>query len=181
MEGGPWLRPLTASLTQPGGALPRTLKGHTSTVWPISVTPDGRRAISASDDTTLKVWDIESGRIIAGFCGDGALNSCATTPDGKTIVAGEASGSVHFMRLENVVHGAPIATAWHPPYSPRWQFWRRNTAFGCPLCRTWSEIPASALGIEIPCPHCGKPIRLNPFTINADWRKVAKAWRGGKK
>jgi len=49
-------------------------------------------------------------------------------------------------------------------------------AFACPLCRTWSEIPASAFGTELPCPHCGKPIKLNPFTINADWRQVAKAW-----
>lgn len=44
---------------------------------------------------------------------------------------------------------------------------------------TWSEIPASALGTELPCPHCGKPIKLNPFTNHADWRPIAKAWRGG--
>ena len=28
----------------------------------VAVTPDGQRAVSASDDKTLKVWDLESGR-----------------------------------------------------------------------------------------------------------------------
>jgi WD40 repeat protein len=28
----------------------------------VAVTPDGRRAISASDDGTLKVWELKSGR-----------------------------------------------------------------------------------------------------------------------
>jgi WD40 repeat protein len=150
----------------------RTMKGHTGGVYAVSVTADARRAISGSYDTTLKVWDMESGRIIAGFCGDDALYSCAIAPDGKTIVAGEDSGRVHFLRLENIFHGAPITTAWHLPDS--------LPAFGCPLCRTWSEIPVSALGTELSCPHCGKPIRLNPFTINADWRQVAKKWQRGK-
>jgi WD40 repeat protein len=146
----------------------RTLEGHTNSVRALSVTPDGRRAISASYDNTLKVWDMESGRIIAGFSGDGSLCSCAIAPDGKTIAAGDKSGSVHFLRLENVVHNTPIATAWQLP--------DQLPGFSCPICRTWSEIPAYALGTEIPCPHCSKAIKLNPFTINADWRPVAKAW-----
>ena len=51
-------------------------------------------------------------------------------------------------------------------------------AFGCPHCRVWSEAPASALGTELPCPNCGKAVKLNPFVIEADWRPVAAAWKG---
>jgi hypothetical protein len=45
---------------------------------------------------------LDSGEVMATFIGDGALNCCAVAPDGVTIVAGEASGRVHFLRLEGV-------------------------------------------------------------------------------
>ncbi|MEI6501392.1 MAG: hypothetical protein WCP21_10260, partial [Armatimonadota bacterium] len=51
-------------------------------------------------------------------------------------------------------------------------------AFLCLHCRVWSEVPASAVGTELPCPHCGKAVQLNPFVIEADWRPIAAAWRG---
>jgi hypothetical protein len=63
-----------------------------------------------------------------------------------------------------------IITAWVSPVD-------QSHAVGCPLCRVWSEIPASALGSEIACPHCEGPLKVNPFTINSDWRPVAEAWR----
>jgi WD40 repeat protein len=64
------------------------------------VTPDGRRAISASGDLTLIVWDLERGDVVAMFSGDGWMSACAVAPDGMTIVAGEGSGRVHVLRLE---------------------------------------------------------------------------------
>jgi hypothetical protein len=95
----PWLRPLIPSLTPPGGPLLYTLTGHTSAVMSVAVTPDRQRAVSASADLTLKVWNLESGELVAPFSRDSALTACAVAPDG-TIVAGEASGRMHFLRLE---------------------------------------------------------------------------------
>jgi WD40 repeat protein len=60
----PWLRPLSPSLTAPGGPLIRTLEGHTGGVNAVAMTPDGRRAVSASTDRTLRLWDLESGQTI---------------------------------------------------------------------------------------------------------------------
>jgi WD40 repeat protein len=37
-------------------------KGHTREVIAVVVTTDGRRVLSASDDQTLRVWDLESGQ-----------------------------------------------------------------------------------------------------------------------
>ena len=36
--------------------------------------PDGRRAVSASDDQTLKVWDLESGRELRTLTGHSGLS-----------------------------------------------------------------------------------------------------------
>ena len=78
------------------------LEGHTETVNCVAVTPDGRYAVSASADNTLRVWGLTDGRLVAVFHGEGRLPACAVGPDGRTIVAGERSGRVHFLRLEGV-------------------------------------------------------------------------------
>ena len=86
------------------GAELGTLTGHSRGISAVAVTPDGRRAVSASDDQTLKVWDLESGELVVTFSGDGAIYACAVAPDGgcpedSIIVAGDRSGRVHFLRL----------------------------------------------------------------------------------
>ena len=78
----------------------RTLEGHTSGVTAVAVYADGRRAISASSDKTLKLWDLETGQALATFSGDSPFHSCDVASDGRTLVAGAASGRVHILRLE---------------------------------------------------------------------------------
>ncbi len=78
-------------------------------------------------------------------------------------------GNICILRLENLPIGPPIITPWHSPQDD-------THAFGCVFCRKWSVIPESALGKEIDCLKCGKRVKLNPFTINADWRPIAKGW-----
>src|SRR5271166_228103 len=57
----PWLRPLHPALHPPGTALVRTLAGHTNEVNAVALSRDGRLAVSASRDKTLKVWEVPSG------------------------------------------------------------------------------------------------------------------------
>ena len=76
------------------------LNGHSSSVLAVAIAPDGKRVISGSRDNTLKVWDLETREIITSFTGESPITCCAVAPDGVTIVAGEASGRVHFLRLE---------------------------------------------------------------------------------
>ena len=78
-----------------------SLSGHTDWVSSIAVTPDGNLVISASDDNTLKVWDLETRQVIADFTGESSLECCAVAADGVHIIVGEASGRVHFLRLES--------------------------------------------------------------------------------
>uniref|UniRef100_UPI0035C979BB WD40 repeat domain-containing protein n=1 Tax=uncultured Nostoc sp. TaxID=340711 RepID=UPI0035C979BB len=78
------------------------LNGHNSSVKVVTITPNGQQAISTSDDSTLKIWSIATGEFTATFTGDSSINCCAVAPDGMTIVAGEQSGRVHFLRLQGM-------------------------------------------------------------------------------
>jgi WD40 repeat protein len=66
------------------------------------VTPDGNLISHSSYGNTLEVWDLESLDVIASFSGESVLTCCAVAPDGMTIVAGETSGRLHFLRLERM-------------------------------------------------------------------------------
>jgi hypothetical protein len=60
-----------------------------------------------------------------------------------------------------------------------WVFPRDGShGIGCPLCRTWSQVDPSAVGKELSCPNCSGRLKLNPFTIEGEWPRVAKAWKG---
>jgi WD domain, G-beta repeat/APAF-1 helical domain len=82
----PWLRPLQCNLTAPGGHLIRTIEGYTSSVNAVAVTPDGRRAITASQD--LRVWDLSTGQTIRTLEGHTDwVNDVAVTPEGRCAIS----------------------------------------------------------------------------------------------
>jgi WD40 repeat protein len=80
-----------------------TITGNSNGANDVVMTPDGKYLVShTSYDNTLHVWELETQDVIASFCGESTLTCCAVAPDGLTIVAGEASGRVHFLRLEGM-------------------------------------------------------------------------------
>jgi hypothetical protein len=84
----PWLRPLHPALHPPGTPLLRTLEGHASNVFSVAVTPDGQRAVSASEDNNLTVWDLATGRALRTLQGHSTpVQGVAVTPDGKRAVS----------------------------------------------------------------------------------------------
>jgi WD40 repeat protein len=73
---------------------------HNNSANAVVVNPSGDFAISG--DYSIKVWHIQTGKIVASFSVESSVLSCAITSDGLTIVAGELSGRVHFLRLEGI-------------------------------------------------------------------------------
>ena len=86
-QGWPWLRERIRT-SRESEALVRTLEGHTSDVQGVAVTADGRLAVSASEDMTLKVWDLGTGqaiRTLEGHTSD--VQGVAVTADGRIAVS----------------------------------------------------------------------------------------------
>ena len=84
-----WLRPLRPALHPAGTALVRTLEGHKGEVTALAMTPGGERAVSASNDHTLKVWELSSGRELRTLSGHSDwITTIAATPNGQRAVSG---------------------------------------------------------------------------------------------
>jgi WD40 repeat protein/class 3 adenylate cyclase len=85
-----------------------TLDGHTNAVTGVSFGPDGRTAISASEDKTLKLWDVQSGTVIRTLEGhEGGVCCVALSPDGRTALSG---GEDNTLKLWDLQTGKPIRT-----------------------------------------------------------------------
>jgi WD40 repeat protein/DNA-directed RNA polymerase subunit RPC12/RpoP len=65
------------------------------------VTPDGRRAVSGSEDKTLRVWDSESGQCLRTLEGHSAEVSLSTTPHGRRAISGSADRTLRLWDLES--------------------------------------------------------------------------------
>ena len=81
--------------------LVRTLVGQ-SAVWGVAVTVDGKRAVSASNDGTLKVWNLESGETLRTLEGHpDPVYGVVVTADGKRAVSASVDQTLKVWDLES--------------------------------------------------------------------------------
>jgi WD40 repeat protein len=67
----------------------RPLGTHTDVVKSVEFTPDGRLAVSASNDRAVVLWDVQAGRKVRTFRGHtGDINCVALAPSGEVAVTG---------------------------------------------------------------------------------------------
>ncbi len=72
----------------------RVFKGHEGTVWTVAVSLDGATIASGSDDGTVRLWDVRSGKELAKMGGGvhepNGVAAVAFSPDGKLLAVGTA-------------------------------------------------------------------------------------------
>ncbi|MBW4515807.1 MAG: hypothetical protein KME11_11330 [Timaviella obliquedivisa GSE-PSE-MK23-08B] len=86
-----------------------TYPGHTSKVWSVAFSPDGRMLASGSDDQTIKLWDIETGRCIKTFQGyKNLVWSVAFSPAGNQIASASEDGIVRLWQVPQAISSQAI-------------------------------------------------------------------------
>jgi WD40 repeat protein len=97
------------------------LSGHAGAVLGVSFSSDGKLALTASEDNTARVWDAETGRVLAVLAGHtGRVEYARFTSDGRFVV----TASREFVRVWEVPRGdaavlrgheAPVVSARFSP------------------------------------------------------------------
>jgi WD40 repeat protein len=83
------------------GSKLRTLRGHTAPVRTIALLPDGRRALSGSDDITMRMWDLQSERgSVQVYAHDWSVTAVSVTPDGGHAVSASDDETLKLWDLE---------------------------------------------------------------------------------
>lgn len=87
----------------PGVKLLRTLEGHENIVYSIGFDPTGRTLASVSQDSTLKLWDVTSGKLLHTLEGhENTVHSMAFDPTGRTLAS---AGQDNMLKLWDVSSG----------------------------------------------------------------------------
>ena len=84
------------------------IEQHRRNIKAVAFTPDGRWAVSGSDDRTLKVWDCKTGKFIHTLNGHtGGITSIAMSGDGQTVLS---AGTDKTLKLWHIATGECLKT-----------------------------------------------------------------------
>jgi WD40 repeat protein len=81
--------------------------GYSNQILSVAISPDGQTLVSGSNNTTVKLWNLQKREIVHTFSGHRyAVFSVAISPDGHTLVSGSSDQTIKVWNLQNgkIVH-----------------------------------------------------------------------------
>jgi WD40 repeat protein len=103
------------------GALLRVLGGHEALVFTVAISPDGKQLASASNDGTVRLWEVETGKVSRVLRGPPCERTLSYSPDGRSLASGCHDRVVRIWDTEKgtlvreLAHGSPV---WSVSYLP---------------------------------------------------------------
>jgi WD40 repeat protein/serine/threonine protein kinase len=77
------------------------LRGHSDVVSCLALSSDGKRLFSGSHDGTIKVWDLDAGKVTRSFSGhSGGISNLVLSADGKHLFSGSYDKTIKVWDLE---------------------------------------------------------------------------------
>ncbi|MFM6472871.1 MAG: WD40 repeat domain-containing protein, partial [Dolichospermum sp.] len=75
--------------------------GHSDFVTSVAYSPDGQTVASGSRDSTIKLWNVKTGKLLQTFKGHSSwVYSVAYSPDGQTLASGSLDNTIKIWRLK---------------------------------------------------------------------------------
>ena len=123
--------------------------------------PDGTWIVSASEDRTLKVWDVANGEEKLTLPLVGSLVGLALHPWQPLAVCGDRGGNLFILDFVGISYGPIVSTAIRH---------NRGLMVRCPACQHQLPITENQLGSVVTCPTeaCGVKLKINPFVIHTN-------------
>ena len=77
-----------------------TLRGHTGAVTSIDFSPDGNFIASASNDSSVKIWEVQSGQICHTLHGhNGSVNAVSFSPGGSLLASASSDKTIKIWEM----------------------------------------------------------------------------------